>query len=315
MQEKTRAVTVFLDGRAGHEKQSMAVLAALKSLLELRVETVQLPAAGPGGRLAEFWRILLGRGAGDGGKRPAADLYFGTGSRTHLALLASRIRYRTPIAVCMAPDPLLRRWFDLCFVPRHDGLAPASNIFITDGPPALARLELPRDPAKGLILVGGIDEGSHAWDGGGTVAAIETIATADPAVKWCVSSSPRTPTETVRLLTELAGRLDNLQFIHFRDTARGWVEEQYAGSAYAWVTADSVSMVYEAVTAGCLVGVLPVHWRNPDNKFQRGLDGLLARGLVTIYRDGETALLPGKAGGDFNEALRCAEELVRRFCN
>ena len=104
-----------------------------------------------------------------------------------------------------------------------------------------------------------------------------------------------------------------LSFFDFKDTPRGWVEDQYAKSGVAWVTADSVSMIYEALTAGCRVGILPVPWKNARNKFQRSIDFLLLKGLVKVYSPAESTSLLSMAEQNFNEADRCAEEILRKI--
>ncbi|SHO45963.1 mitochondrial fission ELM1 family protein [Desulfopila aestuarii] len=306
-------ITVLLEGRAGHEKQSLAIVRELQMLTDVNVQQIKLPATSVLGRLAEFFNIVFSGGNALGCSAKDTDLFLGTGSRTHLALIACKNKYRKPIVTCMAPEPFLRRWFDLCCVPRHDGMSPAKNIFFTDGPPVLSSPELSRDPFKGLILVGGVDDRSHQWQGEDIVNTIEKIVSDNQDVRWSVSSSPRTPEATVDLLKQRAVSLDNFQVFPFQETPRGWVEEQYAQSTYTWVTADSVSMVYEAVTAGCRVGVLPVKWNNPNNKFQKSLDYLHERKLIAMYDNEGQNSLDECDSGNFNEARRCALEILNRF--
>jgi hypothetical protein len=114
-------------------------------------------------------------------------------------------------------------------------------------------------------------------------------------------------------LTAVAKSKKNVIFYRAEDTPRGWIESAYASHRQVWVTADSVSMIYEALTAGCRVGVLPVRWKNPDNKFQTGIDDLKHHGMVVDFEQ-------WRAGGELpavamplNEAGRCAEEMVKRW--
>lgn len=306
-------VTVFLDGRAGHEKQSLAIIRELQELANVEVKQVVLKKTGIFGRIFELFNILLAGSHESVCCTKGTDLYLGTGSRTHLALIGYGKKYNKPIVTCMAPERFLRPWFDLCCVPRHDGLQESKNVLCTDGPPVLSGPEFQRDPAQGLILVGGIDERSHVWSGEDIARKIAKIAHDRQDIHWSVSSSPRTPPMTVELLQKLAEDIDNLSFYPFHNTPRGWVEEQYAKSNYAWVTADSVSMIYEAVTAGCRVGVLPVEWNSPENKFLRSIDFLAERRLVVKFREESGGLLENCNAGNFNEARRCANEIIRRF--
>jgi mitochondrial fission protein ELM1 len=92
------------------------------------------------------------------------------------------------------------------------------------------------------------------------------------------------------------------------------VENEYHSSAQVWVTADSISMVYEALAAGCAVGLIPVSWRKADNKFHRSEVYLAEHGYVGLladWRQGQELRLPPVS---LKEAERCAEEIARRWC-
>ncbi|MFV0437984.1 MAG: mitochondrial fission ELM1 family protein [Desulfopila sp.] len=307
-------ITIFLDGRAGHEKQSQAVAHELGRLAPVTIHQVVLAPVTVFGRMTEFLQILTRPITTDNDGVAGSDLLIGTGSRTHLVLLAYRKKLQRPIVTCMTPERFLRPWFDLCCVPRHDGIGAAANILTIDGPPVLVKsVPAQRDPARGLILVGGTDERSHTWDGKGIVTAIDRIVQASQNVHWRISSSPRTPEETVKRLQQLVAVRENTSFFHFRDTPRGWVEEQYSVSTYAWVSADSVSMVYEAVTSGCKVGIVPVQWHDEQNKFVKSFDFLVQAGLVVLFVPGNERGIEHCGAGTFNEAQRCAVEIMRRF--
>lgn len=306
-------ITVFLEGRPGHEKQSMAIALALKELTAAEIRQVQVTVSGISGHVAGLCRLLLLPQGGCETACGETDLLLGTGSKTHVALLACKKKYGIPAVTCMAPEPYLRPWFDLCCIPRHDGVDAAPNIFFTDGPPVMSGPQLIRDPGCGLILIGGEDSRSHVWDETNVVACIRDTVESRGDIHWRVSSSPRTPETTVQMVRELAACRANVDFFHFRDTPRGWVEEQYARATYAVVTADSVSMIYEAVTAGCKVGVLPVQWQNSSNKFKTSLAYLEKGQLIVPYGADFGRQLEECTAGRFNEARRCAEEIVHRF--
>jgi hypothetical protein len=139
------------------------------------------------------------------------------------------------------------------------------------------------------------------------------IAKKEAGVHWKVSSSPRTPADCVELMLAAEQKLANLSFFNFRDTPRGWLEEQYAQATYVWVTADSISMIYEAITSGCKVGTLPVVWKRENNKFQKSIDFLTAKGLVLPFSEAGLQQIVSCNPGNFNEARRCAREIVDRF--
>ncbi len=94
---------------------------------------------------------------------------------------------------------------------------------------------------------------------------------------------------------------------------QGWVEKQYSLNKSVWVTGDSISMVYEALSAGCSVGIIPVDWNREANKFRYSLDYLVrSKRVITLeqYLDGEQFC---KESPPLNEADRCAREIVKRW--
>ena len=309
------AVVAFLDGRLGHEKQTRGLIAALARLTPLTVTYNTLPPSSFKTVALDFAVYLVALA-----KRPAVpagdqiDLIIGTGTWTHLPMLILKKERGGRVVTCMTPGLLTRGRLDLCLVPQHDRLRPAANIFRTVGPPSPAFCPTSRQAGRGLILVGGLDPKSHRWRSELTMAQIKTVVDRTPALKWTISSSPRTPAAMIGRLADFAGgRAGKVEFYRAADTPAGWIEQQYAANEVVWVTADSVSMIYESLTAGCGVGVLPVDWRQKNNKFQRSLCYLLENRLIVSYE----AWLAGQAvpapGPGLNEAARCAAEILRRW--
>jgi hypothetical protein len=73
-------------------------------------------------------------------------------------------------------------------------------------------------------------------------------------------------------------------------------------------------MVYEALNGGCSVGILPVEWLKSNNKFERSLDMLRQKKMIVEYSDWQNgAGLPEPPAEPFNEACRCAREILRRW--
>jgi len=297
-------IVAFFDGRPGHEKQTRGILNALVELCPLRVQEVYLP------RHSCLQNMLM---SGDASLFADADLLLGTGTATHAPMLAAGWRHRLPVVTAMAPDPLWRRAFALCFVPRHDGVKEAKNIFPTIGPPTLLTDQGKHEAGRGLILVGGADAKSHIWHDREIAAAVGDILTREKDISWHVSSSPRTPAATETALARLGEQLPNCRFFPYKETAPGWVEDEYHTSGQVWVSADSISMVYEALSAGCAVGLIPVSWRKPGNKFQRSIDYLAEHAFIRLLADWRTGNRP-QPPPPLAEARRCAEEIVRRWC-
>jgi mitochondrial fission protein ELM1 len=228
-------------------------------------------------------------------------------------MLRLKGRSQAKVVTCMTPEPLLSSKIDLCLVPHHDQPAQRTNIFVTIGPPGLPPRKRQDDARQVLILVGGRDEKSHTWQTDVLVRQIETLIRRATGCLWTITSSPRTPDECERRLQVVADEHPQVTFFRAKDTAPGWVEEAYARHASAWVTADSISMIYEALTAGCRVGILPVKWKSAHNKFQRSIDFLARQQLVLTYERwlNDAADVPQHAVID--EAARCAKEILKRW--
>lgn len=295
-------IAAFLDGRPGHEKQTLGVLKALSDHADAEVVEIRIRGRFYGAAMGLFEFIRKN-------KAIHFDLAIGTGSSTHLCVLGAKLIARTKAVICMSPEIFLLPFFDLCFVPHHDKIPSSFNVFKTAGPPGVNRDRGNHEAGSGLILVGGADEKSHFWDSAQISGMVRDLMKNNPGTGWTVSTSPRTPPEMEPLLSSICSDLGS-DFKPFKSTARGWIESEYDRCSVVWVTADSISMVYEALSAGCRVGIIPVKWRKKDSKFQRSLDFLLSRRLVSMYPlDPETL-------GDtetFDEAGRCAREIMKRW--
>jgi tetraacyldisaccharide 4'-kinase len=308
-----------MDGRLGHEKQTRGIIEALEEQTPLEIQYSRLPtlsmASDIKSRLA-YLKSFIRFGSSATTNRqsiPKVDLLIGTGYHTHFPLLLLKKKTGARVVTCMTPDFPLKGQMDLCCIPRHDCPRMTANVFITTGPPSTARAGNRHDPGKGLILVGGVDEKSHFWNTRATIEQIKTIIRKHPDRRWTVSSSPRTPEDTLTQLETLKKTEPMTFFFRSADTPPGWIEAQYNENRTTWVTADSISMVYEALTAGCQVGILPIRWKNKDNKFQRSIDDLvLAKRANTYERWVAGEELPTPAS-PLNEAARCANEILRRW--
>jgi len=79
------------------------------------------------------------------------------------------------------------------------------------------------------------------------------------------------------------------------------------------VTEDSVSMVYEALSSGARVGLLPVPRSKQDTRVLRGLDQLVEAGFVTPYARWLKTRTLTPPPEPLQEAARCAHVVLTRF--
>lgn len=304
-------IAAFFDGRPGHEKQTLGILQALAEMADLQVVEVVLAQLPLASRLRQLAQLLSLLPATPEPGLAGVDCFLGTGSRTHLPLLLAKQQYRRPALVCMSPAPLLRHRFDLCFVPEHDGIQESVNVMHTVGAPNCCRDLGRHREDRGLIAIGGIDAKSHRWDSLAMIAMVRTIVEQENGVNWTLTTSPRTPAVTADSLAKLARQYSHAEFRDFRKTPRGWIEAQYAESAIAWVSGDSISMLYEALSAGCRVGLLPVEWHSSRGKFQKNQELLLDKKLIVPFRRWQEGERWRATTTQLNEAQRCAERILQ----
>lgn len=306
-------IVCFSDGRPGHEKQSMAVVSALQDLTPIAPTVLTLSHTDGIKRIVQSLRSVFFRSPGQEPLPEPIDIIIGTGSTTHLPMVGLKVKTGAKLITCMSPEPWLKPLFDLCLIPRHDRPAVGNKNFATFGPPCMSLKSARRDEQKGLILVGGVDHKSHRWDTALLLSQINLLLKMSPSIYWTISSSGRTPPDTIEQLHQIANTNSRVSFYSSDETPPGWIESAYAAHEHVWITADSVSMVYEALTAGCRAGVLPVKWIHSSNKFQNGIDDLTEHGLIgdlDQWRNGVPLPVISKP---LNEAERCAREIIRRW--
>ena len=293
---------LITDNKPGHRSQLQGLAQALAARTAIETHWIDAPA----GRSA-LWQWLAGRfppGAG----LPAPDLILVAGHRTHLAGLAARRARGGKLIALMRPS-LPLGWFDLCVIPQHDNPPARANVFATRGVLNTARPSPEREADKGLFLIGGPSR-HHGWDTPGLLAQIDAILAATPGMRWTLTTSRRTPADTESALLALRERGVDVRPV--RDTPPGWAMEQVARSAQAWVTEDSVSMVYESLTAGAATGLLAVP-RQGETRITAGVAELQRAGLVTAFADWVRTGQLAAPLERLAEADRVAEAVLARF--
>lgn len=305
-------IALFGDGRPGHEKQSRGIVQALQRYLDVELTEHPLPRLTIIQEILSSFRYVLGYSSfcqfGED-----LDLVIGSGSRTHIPVLSCARASRARSVVCMSPPWPLRNRFDLCCSPIHDRLRPADNLLLTIGPPNSAEVGRSHKPDSGLFCIGGRDPSSHTWDEDRIVADVRQVIQRSAIRSWIISSSPRTPARTETLLAAMAAEFSAVRFVPFSQTAPGWIETQYREHQTVWITADSISMVYEALSAGCRVGIVPVHWKKRDSKFRYSERYLIDKKLVVPLSAWLNNTGQWEDHEPLHEADRCAREILRRW--
>lgn len=313
IRSKQMHVVCLLDGKPGHEKQTLGILNALEKKVPTKVTKIKIAPWSLWGSFLGVIRLYLPFSSSRKSVKMDPDLLLCTGSRTHLQTLLYKKQYKIPAITCMAPDLIYRSKFDICFVPVHDGFEQKDNIVTTIGPPNCSTNRSRHKARNGLIMVGGIDQKSHTWNSDDILGKITEIIRREPETSWLISSSPRTPDNTILMLEKMILLHPQASFYNYKDTSPGWVEKQYDNSAVVWVTADSVSMMFEALTAGCKVGVIPVGWKKKVNKFEKSVSFLVANRFILPFDAWLRSEDNWSDNVNLNEAQKCADIIIKRW--
>jgi mitochondrial fission protein ELM1 len=122
-----------------------------------------------------------------------------------------------------------------------------------------------------------------------------------------VTSSRRTPPDILAKFS----LMDNTETMPHTLCHPGWLIEQMALSGQIWVTEDSVSMLYEALSSGARVGMIKVP-REKQGRVSTGVDTLVKEGRLP--EPGSFQLTdPGME--PLQETLRCAYWITGRWLN
>ncbi|MEX2524542.1 MAG: mitochondrial fission ELM1 family protein [Gammaproteobacteria bacterium] len=287
------------DGRAGHLTQLQGLCSALARQRDCEYHELPVPP------LSETLPDLaLGR-ARFTSALPDPDILIGAGHASHLPMLCARRARGGKTVVLMRPS-LPRRCFDICILPEHDGVPETDNVILSRGP---INNVLPAQERKdfGVILAGGPSR-HYRWDDDTMLQQIATVIDRDPR-RWLIADSPRTPSSMSKALAELAGR--TVDFLSWPRTPANWLRDRLGECDTVWVSEDSMSMVYEALTGGAGTGLLEVPPRR-NSRIVRAMKSLAESGDVTRFGDwhGDPLPLPRRT---YNEAERCAGKLLHQL--
>jgi mitochondrial fission protein ELM1 len=295
-------IWAFTDGKAGHENQTRGLLAALQRRGPTDVRWIKVPP------YSSVLTNLMTKRFLPGVALPSPDYLVGAGHRTHLPMIAAR-RARGGKSIVLMKPSLPRVWFDLCVIPEHDQVS-GGNVITTRG--ALNVMQPGKKDARaGLILIGGPSR-HHGWREKEMIAQVAAIVQRETKMEWTLTTSRRTPPSSTTRLAEIKAK--NFTIVPVRDTGPEWLPEKLAHATTAWVSEDSVSMVYEALTAGCATGILAVPARRRGKKkLQQGIDALVSDGLVMRYAAWQEGGQPAAPDQPFNEAERVADWILNKW--
>ncbi len=289
------------DGKRGHLSQSTGLIEALRRRAPLAVHQVTAPPL-----IRSLASCLSGKTPWPA-DLPAPRVAVGAGHATHAALLAVSRGYRARTVVIMRPS-LPLSWFDYVLAPAHDDPPVQDNVIITSGAINPMQAGQEHDPERGLILVGGPSR-HYRMDAEALLSRIRQVLARPSPRYWTLSNSPRTPAQLNRELIGLQAA--GVEVAPWDRCGPGWLAETLARTRDVWVTEDSVSMIYEALTSGCRVGLLPLP-RKSASRLHRAIDQLLEDSFVSAHNNRDAGAELRSPPRTLNEADRCAGLLLKK---
>jgi len=134
-------------------------------------------------------------------------------------------------------------------------------------------------PGSAMILVGGPSK--HVkWNSENVLKHVQRILDVNPSVHINIITSRRTPQKLVKDLSVLT-ELSNSKMTTPDQVDLAWLPNTLAVTFRVWVTSDSVSMVYEALTANCSVSLIDIPF-NDKSRIKIGIDHLVNQALLDM---------------------------------
>ncbi len=276
-------IWIISDEKPGHVNQSLGLVEALLEFQpNLTFKTLTLKGVSS---------ALFAK------KRP--KLIISAGRATHFWNWILSLRFGVKNIVLMRPS-LPYSFFNLALVPEHDAPPAYYRVVRTKG--AINRMKPAiKQSASQLVLLGGPSK--HViWDHERIIDQIDALAEVSNGL-LNVATSRRTPNDMLQMLRTKK----SIRVIEPDSAEADWLPNTLATTEQVIVSSDSVSMVYEALTAGCTVSLIRLE-STPNSRTQQGVDSLVEQGLVGATADQK----PVSPVSNFREATRCAEIILER---
>ncbi len=287
------------DGKAGHRSQALGLFQAMQrqqaNATFEEVSINDLPIISLIKALFSSKTSLL---------QQAPDFIFGVGSHTHFRVwLLGKVFKKANTVILMKPN-LPIAWFDYAVIPEHDGILSNERVIVTRGALNPIRNENRHQAGRILIALGGSSK-RHQWNHEKVLLSVQKFVECNSNSEIILTTSRRTPVGFIDILKQQSFT-KCLQICPVEQTPQGWIFEEMQKAEAVWVTEDSVSMIYEALTAGCRVGVIAMD-RLKQDRITNSVDILLEKKLIANVFD--INLLP--EGQVLQEADRVVYQLTK----
>jgi mitochondrial fission protein ELM1 len=130
----------------------------------------------------------------------------------------------------------------------------------------------------------------------------------DHHVEWTLTTSRRTPESFLQFLQQV-----QIQIVPVEETDQEWMSQHYAESKKIWVTPDSVSMVYEALTSGAVTKVFSLEPKSNESRVRKGLEVLIHNESVQSFELWKQGSNKQCSPIHFNESARIADHILEQL--
>jgi len=276
--KKIKTIWRLLDGKIGHEKQSLALVKNLKNqtnckIFNINIQDLENP----------FLALILKKyNLNNGLIRP--DIAIGAGHKTHFHLLAIKKYFGAKIVVIMKPS-LPLKLFDLCVIPKHDDVKSGTNVIITNTPLINFNLNMKKKENMALFLIGGPSRHFH-WDSKIILDQIKNISKKFKFKKLLITTSRRTPLDFIDEFNRL--NIKNIQLYEHTKIINNWLDKNIIKVKNIWVTNDSYSMLIEAIASGAYTDILELKIKK-NSKLSKEINLVKKkiRNKITIQNEAE----------------------------
>jgi len=297
---KRLQVWIVSDEKPGHHNQSMGLIQALSSMRELELSQMPIVSKSKTFQMLSFKYCSKKQ-------KENPDLIIGAGHKTHFSLLAYRQCFGGKAIVMMRPS-LPFRLFDLCFIPRHDKPSNSAHMIETIGAVNLVIPSKSHLSKNGLILLGGPSKHFN-WNVAEVALQLEKLILRNAEMQWTIASSRRTPADSVDIISSY---FPKIEFIEPDKVSNNWLPTKMQESGNIWVTEDSVSMIYEALTSGATTGVIRLN-TDKTTRVTEEVNRLVFEGRVETLLGDNLKNENKESASSLYEADRCAKLLLEKF--
>jgi len=292
-------IWIISDNRRGHENQSLAISEAISRLIPTKVFLLNSPNT-----LTQLSDLAFSKFKSTS-PPSKPDLIIGTGHGTHLSLFNAKRRYGGKALVIMSPS-LPLSMFDFALIPLHD--QPPNNDKVIPFKGAFSRVTPSIDKRnKSLCIVVGGPSKHYSLDQTLLLKEIQELTADLSDDEILISNSPRSPKALSKKLSEKYP----FCFIDWKKMESGEIQSIFSYSARIWITEDSVSMIFDALSSGAQVGLL-TSTRKKETKVSKEIQSLLNDQFLTNIKEWRHTknMRPSPL---LNESDRCAQIILAKM--